>query len=71
MKYKLQISKVTEHIVFSFEKTRYAEKIDEIIDYVNEMAKNLQKPAKLNVVVYDEDKKKIAIYNGDSGWVMF
>ena len=71
MKYNLKISKITNHIVFSFGKTLYAETINEIIDYVNEMAKNLQQSTKLNVVIYDEDKKKIATYNYDSGWLMF
>ena len=71
MKYKLEIATETKHDVFWFEKTRYAETIDEIIDYVNEMAKIYKKSAKLIVVMYDEDEKKIAMYNYDSGWFMF
>ena len=71
MEYKLKIVTNTKSNVFSFEKTRYAKTIDEIIDYVNEMAKIYKKSAKLIVVMYDEDERKIAMYNYDSGWFMF
>ena len=71
MEYKLDLTTVTEHYVFSFQKTRYAKTIDEIIDYVNEMEKIFKKSAKLIVVIYDEDKKKIAMYNYDSKWLIF
>ena len=71
MKYELKIFTVTKRRAFIFEKTLYARIIDEIVDYVNEMAKIYKKSSKLIVVIYDEDKKKIAMYNYDSGWVMF
>ena len=71
MEYKLDLTTVTEHYVFSFQKTRYAKTIDEIIDYVNEMEKIFKKSAKLIVVIYDEDKKKIAMYNYNNGWLIF
>ena len=71
MEYKLKIYTETKSNVFSFEKTRYVKTFNEIIDYVNEMAKIYKKSAKLTVVMYDEDEKKIAMYNYDSGWLMF
>lgn len=71
MEYNLEITTVTESYVFCFKKTRFAKTIDEIVDYVNEMTKIYKKSAKLIVVIYDEDKKKIAMYNYDSGWLMF
>ena len=71
MEYKLDLTTVTEHYVFSFQKTRFAKTIDEIIDYVNEMEKIFKKSSKLIVVIYDEDKKKIAMYNYDYGWIVY
>ena len=71
MEYKLDLTTVTEHYVFSFQKTRYAKTINEIIDYVNEMKKIFKKSTKLIVVIYDENKKKIAMYDYDSGWLIF
>ena len=71
MEYNLEITTVTKHNVFYFEKTRYVSSFDGIVDYVNEMAKIYKKSAKLIVVVFDEDKKKVAMYNYDSGWLMF
>ena len=71
MEYKLKITTETKHNVFCFEKTRYVKTINEIIDYVNEMAKIYKKSAKLIVVIYDEDGTKIAMYSYDSGWHVF
>ena len=71
MEYKLEIATETKHNVFWFEKTRHAKTIDEIIDYVNEMEKIFKKSSKLIVVIYDEDKKKIAMYNYDYGWIVY
>ena len=45
MEYKLGISTETKKNVFYFEKTRYARTFDEIIDYVNDMAKIFKKSA--------------------------
>lgn len=71
MEYKLKIFTNTKSNVFSFEKKRLARSYDEIIDYVNEMAKIYKKSSKLIVVIYDEDEKKIAMYNYDNDWFMF
>ena len=71
MEYKLEIITETKHDVFCFEKTRYVKTINEIIDYVHEMTKIYKKSAKLIVVIYDENKTKIAMYSYDSGWFMF
>ena len=71
MEYYLEITTVTKSFVFFFKKTLFAKTIDEIVDYVNEMEKIFKKSSKLIVVIYDEDKKKIAMYNYDSGWLMF
>ena len=70
MEYKLEISTETKHNVFSFEKTRYVRTFDEIVDYVNEMATIYKKSAKLTVVIYDENKKKIAMYD-ELSWLMY
>ena len=45
-------------------------KIDEIVNYVNEMATIYKKSAKLIVVVIDENKKKIAMYD-ELSWLMY
>ena len=70
MEYKLGISTEIKKNVFYFEKTRYARTFDELVDYVNEMAKIFKKSAKLTVVIYDENKKKIAMYD-ELGWLMY
>ena len=71
MEYKLEISTETKHNVFYFEKTRYVRTFDEIVDYVNEMAKIYKKSAKLIIVIFDEDKKSVAQFHYDYGWLMF
>ena len=71
MVYKLEIATETKHNVFWFEKTRYDETIDEIIDYVNEMVMIFKKSAKVIVVIYDEDEKKIAQYSYNYGWLKY
>ena len=70
MEYKLEISIESKHNVFWFEKTLYVKTINEIIDYVNEMATIYKKSAKLIVVIIDENKKKIAMYD-NLGWLMY
>ena len=71
MEYKLEIATETKHNVFWFEKTRYAKTFDEIVDYVNELVKIYKKSAKVVILVFDENEKKIAQYNWDFGWCMF
>ena len=71
MEYKLEIATETKHNVFWFEKTRYAGTIDEIIDYVNEMVIIFKKSAKVIVVIYDENKKNIAQFHYDYGWIVY
>ena len=70
MEYKLGITTVTEHYVFSFQKTRFAKTFDEIVDYVNEMVKIYKKSAKVIIAVSD-GSKLIAQYHYDYGWLMF
>ena len=70
MEYKLGISTETEKNVFYFKKTRYARTFDEIVDYVNEMAKIYKKSAKVIIAVSD-GSKLIAQYHYDYGWLMF
>ena len=57
--------------MFFFEKTRYARTFDEIVDYVNELVKIYKKSAKVVILVFDENEKRIAQYNWDFGWCMF
>ena len=71
MEYKLEISTETKHNVFYFEKTRYVRTFDEIVDYVNEMAKIYKKSAKVVIVISDECDKKIAQYHYDYGWLKY
>ena len=71
MEYKLEIATETKHNVFWFEKTRYAKTFDEIVDYVNELVKIYKKSAKVIVVIYDENKKNIANFHYDYGWVVY
>ena len=70
MGYELDIITATKNNLFLFKKTRYAITFDELVDYVNEMAKIFKKSAKLTVVIYDENKKKIAMYD-ELGWLMY
>ena len=70
MEYKLGISTETKKNVFYFEKTRYARTFDEIIDYVNDMAKIFKKSAKVFIAISD-GSKLIAQYNYDYGWLVF
>ena len=70
MEYELDIITATKNNLFLFKKTRFAKTFDEIVDYVNEMAKIFKKSAKLTVVIYDENRKKIAMYD-ELGWLMY
>ncbi len=71
MEYKLIIATETDKNVFFFEKKRNAKSFDEIVEYVNEMAKIYKKSAKVVILVFDENEKKIAKYNWDFGWDVF
>ena len=71
MEYKLEISTETKTNVFCFEKKRYARNFDEIVEYVNEMAKIYKKSAKVMIVISDECGKKIAQYHYDCGWLKY
>ena len=70
MKYELQIIAESKNNLFLFKKTRYARTFDELVDYVNEMAKIFKESAKLTVIIYDENEKKIAMYD-ELGWLMY
>ena len=70
MEYELEIITESKNNLFLFKKVLSAETIDEIVNYVNEMATIYKKSAKLTVVIYDENKKKIAMYD-EFGWFMF
>ena len=70
MEYELEIITESKNNLFLFKKTRFAKTFDEIVDYVNEMAKIFKKSAKLTVVIYDENRKKIAMYD-ELGWLMY
>ena len=70
MEYKLGISTKIKKNVFYFEKTQYARTFDEIIDYVNEMAKIFKKSTKVFIAISD-GSKLIAQYNYDYGWLVF
>ena len=70
MEYELDIITASKNNLFLFKKTRFAKTFDEIVDYVNEMAKIFKKSAKLTVVIYDENRKKIAMYD-ELGWLMY
>ena len=70
MEYELEIITESKNNLFLFKKPLSAETIDEIVNYVNEMATIYKKSAKLTVVIYDENKKKIAMYD-EFGWFMF
>ena len=70
MEYELEIITESKNNLFLFKKTLSAKTIDEIVDYVNEMATIYKKSAKLTVVIYDENKKEIATYD-DFDWLMY
>ena len=70
MEYELDIITASKNNLFLFKKTRFAKTFDEIVDYVNEIAKIFKKSAKLTVVIYDENRKKIAMYD-ELGWLMY
>ena len=71
MEYELEIIAESKNNLFLFKKPLSAETIDEIVDYVDEMSTIYKKSAKLTVVIYDGNKKKIAMYNYDYGWLMY
>ena len=70
MEYELEIITESKNNLFLFKKTLIAETINEIINYVNELATIYKISANLTVVIYDENKKKIAMYD-DIGWLMY
>ena len=70
MEYELEIITESRNNLFLFKKTLIAETINEIINYVNELATIYKISANLTVVIYDENKKKIAMYD-DIGWLMY
>ena len=70
MEYELEIITESKNSLFLFKKTRFAT-FDEIVDYVNELATIYKKSAKLIVVVFDEDKKSVAQFHYDYGWLVF
>ena len=70
MEYELEITTESKNNLFLFKKTLFVDTIDEIIDYVDEMATIYKKSAKLIVAVYDVNKKKIAMYD-ELGWLMY
>ena len=70
MEYELEIIAESKNNLFLFKKTLSAETIGEIVNYVNELATIYKISANLTVVIYDENKKKIAMYD-DIGWLMY
>ena len=70
MEYELEIIAESKNNLFLFKKDLSAETISEIVDYVNELATIYKISANLTVVIYDENKKKIAMYD-DIGWLMY
>ena len=71
MKFKLDISTETNKNVFLFEKKRNVNSFDELVEYVNEMAKIYKKSAKVVIDVYDESDKKVANFHYDYGWIVY
>ena len=71
MKYKLQISTETKKNVFFFEKTRYVNSYNELVEYVNEMVKIYKKSAKVIIGISDECDVKIAQYHYNYGWLKY
>ena len=70
MEYELEIIAESKNNLFLFKKVLSAETIDEIVNYVNEMATIYKKSSKLTVVIYDGNKKKIAMYD-ELSWLMY
>ena len=70
MEYELEIIAESKKNLFLFKKILSAETIDEIVKYVNDMATIYKISAKLTVVIFDENKKKVAMYD-DIGWLMY
>ena len=70
MEYELEIITESKKNLFIFKKTRFDKTFDEIVNYVNDLATIYKISANLTVVIYDEDKKKIAMYD-DIGWLMY
>ena len=70
MEYELEIIAESKNNLFLFKKSLYAQTMNEIVDYVNELATIYKKSSKLTVVIYDENKKKIAMYD-ELSWLMF
>ena len=70
MKYELKIIAESKNNLFLFKKTRCARTFDELVDYVIELAKIFKESAKLTVIIYDENEKKIAMYD-ELGWLMY
>ena len=70
MEYELEIITESKNNLFLFKKTLIAETINEIINYVNELATIYKISANLTVVIYDENKKKIAMYD-NIGWLIY
>ena len=70
MEYELEIIAESKNNLFLFKKVLSAETIGEIVNYVNELATIYKISANLTVVIYDENKKKIAMYD-DIGWLMY
>ena len=71
MEYKLTIATETNKNVFLFEKKRNVNSFDELVKYVNEMAKIYKKSAKVVVDIYDECDKKVANFHYDYGWIVY
>lgn len=71
MEYKLKIITETNKDVFLFEKKRIVYSFDELVEYVNEMAKIYKKSSKVAIDVYDECDKKVANFHYDYGWLIY
>ena len=70
MEYEIEIIAESKNNLFLFKKPLSAKTIDEIVNYVNELATIYKKSAKLSVVIYDQNKKKIAMYD-ELSWLMY
>ena len=71
MEYKLTIVTETNRNAFLFAKKIDAKSFDELVEYVNEMAKIYKKSAKVIIVISDECNVKIAQYNYNYGWLKY
>ena len=71
MEYKLTIVTEADTNVFLFEKKRNAKSFNELVEYVNEMAKIYKKSAKVVIDVFDECDKKVANFHYDHGWIVY